>query len=351
MKISYMLKREAFYSINKKTLEDFFGKSDAKTELCVYPHLNAIITKRPSKAVKKYIYTEYSVNGSVIKRTLAWLYTRACLNTFGILASRIITFPAQVGSDVLIYPCNRKFRIFNFREGIVSVITKWGFSQRSLHNETSFRTKCAPADFILPIDQYSDNQYTEHIIDGIPLARIPDNYLLRKSALELWQTYSKETRQSVDSFEYEKQLELCIENYKSRVEQEKPLVDLKMLDSVAKYYLRVIGDSQETIELIQSHGDLQPGNIWIENITGKIYIIDWESVETRSIWYDRAVLFENIRNRDGIKKIASQSGLISAVVTMEELIYRMNELCELPNEYGTEDFNELIKDLRESCNV
>lgn len=351
MKISYMLKREDFYSINQKTLEEFFGTTNAETKLFIYPHLNAVVTQRPSKAVKEYIYTEYSVNGSIIKRGLVWLYTRLCLNTFGLLANRTISISAAVGRDVLIYPCNRKFRIFNFRDKTVSVITKWGFSQNSLHNEINFRTKCEPAAFILPIDKYSDKTYTEHVIDGIPLARIPNNDIQRKSALKLWENYAKETRQSIDSFEYAKKLRVCIDNYKSRIEKEKPCVDLKLLNSIAEYYLNIIENAKEKVNLILSHGDLQPGNIWIENTTGKIYIIDWESVEIRSEWYDQAVLFEGIRNKDEIKKKASGVGLEAAIVTVEEILYRMNELCELPYEYGTEDFNELIKDLRSFCNV
>ena len=346
-----MLKREDFYAINERTLQEFFAETDGTEKLFIYPHLNAIVRRFPSKAVKQYIYTEYAVNGSFLKKLLVWLYTRFCLNSFGLMADRSITLPAKVGNSVLIYPCNRKFRIFDFAEETVSVITKWGFPQNSLRNEIRFRTQCPPADFILPIDKHTGNTYTERIIDGTPLARIPDNEVLKNSALALWKDYSGESRKSVAAAEYAHQLRRQIEVYKEKIKTEKPATDLACLDAVCVHYLKAIENAEETVELIQSHGDLQPGNIWVENKTGNIFIIDWESVETRSIWYDTAVLYNGIRNPKGIAAVAARGGLQNAVVTVEEIIYRLNELCELPYDYGTDDFNALITELGKCCNV
>ena len=351
MKISYMLKREDFYTINEKTLQAFFGGNGEEKKLFIYPHLNAIVKRFPSKQVREYIYTEYAVNGSLVKKLLVWLYTRLCLNSFGLLADRTITLPAKIGNSVLIYPCNRKFRIFDFAEQTVSVITKWGFSQNSLHNEIRFRTQCPPADFILPIDKHTDNTYTEHIIEGIPLARIPDNDNLKDIALALWQEYAKESRKAVGAAEYAGTLRARIAAFKDKIKEAKPMANLERLDTVSAFYLDIIERAEDTVELIQSHGDLQPGNIWLENSTGRIFIIDWESVETRSIWYDPACLHGGIRIQENLNQIATQRDMRSAVITVEEIIYRLNELCELPYDYGTDDFNALTAELEKCCHV
>lgn len=347
MKISYMLRREDFYSINEKTLAEFFGSGNSKkTTLHIYPHLNAIITANPSKKVKEYIYTEYSVNGSIIKKLLVWGYTRLCLNSFGILASRKITLPAEISSHTLIYPCNRKFRIFDFDKNEVSVITKHGFPKNSIHNEISFRTSCERSEFILPVCNYTEDTYSEKIIDGIPLARIEtDREKLEKEALSMWQKYSGNSKKTVPSAEYAKALQSKIDLLMEKIIANKPDVEADTAKAVIGHFISRLQSAEDEIEIIQSHGDLQAGNIWVENSTGKIYIIDWESVDTRSVWYDEAVLYDDIRKPHCFEAFAKADNVKHTAVVLEEIIYRMNELCELPEDYGTGDFNIFIKKL------
>lgn len=347
MKISYMLKREDFYKINEQTLQSFFkGKDNKETTLYIYHHLNAIIKRFPSREVKKYIYTEYSVNASLLKKLLVWGYTRLCLNTLGLFCAKKITVPAEISSHVLIYPCNRKFRIFDFKENTVSVITKNGFSNQSLQNEINFRTKCTPCKFILPVESYTDKTYTERIIDGVPLARLSENQAaLEQEALKLWHAYSQDTRKVLRASQYALVLQKQIVEFTDKIKSAKPSVDIEKALGVANNRLDFLKSSDTEVETIQSHGDLQRGNIWIENKTEQIYIIDWESVQQRSIWYDEAVLYEDIRKPDCFDEFAKVKDVRHTVVILEEIIYRMNELCELPFDYGTEDFNFFISKL------
>ncbi len=347
MKISYMLKREDFYTINEQTLKSFFKHEDnKKTTLYIYPHLNAIIKRIPSKKVKQYIYTEYSVNASLLKRIFVWGYTRLCLNTLGLFAARKIKIPTEISSDTLIYPCNRKFRIFDFKENTVSVITKTGFSEKSLQNEIEFRTKCKPCDFILPIEAFTDRTYSERIIDGMPLARLSaDRALIEQQALKMWRAYSADSRHSISASRYADILKQQIDVFTDKITAGKPSVDIETTKHVINCYLDRLNNSDAEIEIIQSHGDLQSGNIWIENKTNRIYIIDWESVETRSVWYDEAVLNEDIRKPYCFDDFAKIGDIRHTVVILEEIIYRMNELCELPFDYGTKDFNFFISKL------
>ena len=74
MKISFMLKREDFYKINENTLEKYYQNSKNEKRLYIYPELNAIVTARPSKMVRNYLYTEFRVSGSPLKRLLVRIY-------------------------------------------------------------------------------------------------------------------------------------------------------------------------------------------------------------------------------------------------------------------------------------
>jgi len=142
-----MLKRESFYEINEKTLGVFYKGQEKQKKLYVYPELNAIVTAHPSKKVKEYLYTEYRVSGSLLRRIAVKLYATVMLNSGGLLASKKLAIKNGADKDTLIYPCNKKYRIFNFKRNTVSVTPKYGFSTVDLKNEIAFRSQNS-ADFI-----------------------------------------------------------------------------------------------------------------------------------------------------------------------------------------------------------
>ena len=102
--------------------------------------------------------------------------------------------------------------------------------------------------------------------------------------------------------------------------------------------------ANEEIEIRFSHGDLQSGNIWIENKTNKIFIIDWESWGMRSKWYDIATLYQNLRP-GGLEAYFSVEVLIEerAVVILEDLIFYLEELMSLPMNFGQDQFLNYIE--------
>ena len=105
-----------------------------------------------------------------------------------------------------------------------------------------------------------------------------------------------------------------------------------------------------TIDLAQSHGDLQPGNILVSNNNSELYLIDWEYTEKRSIFYDSLVLAADCRKPKGLAKrirtildgddlswnwcIKTDGFRLSkcelAVFLIEDLIVRLSEL-NIPN--------------------
>ena len=117
------------------------------------------------------------------------------------------------------------------------------------------------------------------------------------------------------------------------------------LDQLWLELQNILQTSHEKIPVGLSHGDLQAGNIWVENETDKLYIIDWESWKNRSTWYDRALLYEGLRRTDGLEKYSVCRDLIHTTVLMEDIIFRMTELTTLPLDYGCAEFTAYINTL------
>lgn len=340
-----MLRREDFYQINDRTLKAFYAGMQGKTRLYVYPELNAIVTFHPSKAVREYLYTEFRVNASFVKRAAVHLYTRFCLYSGGLLAARSFDLPALISADTLIYPCNKKYRIFDFAHNEVSVIPKDGFSIEGLKNEISFRLSHS-ANFILPLISAGECGYTERIIDGYPLARagtrIPE---LKQKSFDLWQAYVASSVREVPAKKYVNILLRSVTALCDRAKKSKVDFNAENAYRLGLRYASIVSDSSGTVPVSLSHGDLQPGNIWIENGTGKIYIIDWESYSERSLWYDYATLFGNIRMPCGMNSFFNDGNTHSAIVALEDLIFRLEELISLPMSYGIPELNDTFSSL------
>jgi len=339
MKISQMLIREDFYAINEKTLADYYKCQEGQCCLYVYPQLNAIVTKHPSRAVKDYLFCEYEIRSNLLKRLAVNAYVFGCLNSGGLMSAKKISVPAYVCDDTLIYPCNKKYRIFDFKNKTVDVIVKDGFNDRDLIREIEFRTKPNLPEFVPLLISSSNNGYREKIINGRSLARITSGFdKYRDEAYRQLMFFAEPQSSWVISKDYVVQLKTQIDvlissskvRNKKRVEE---FVDL----------LINMCSSNDKVQLCFSHGDLQAGNIWIEDKTDKIYIIDWESWAERSIWYDKATLFQGLRPGSIDKYLdCNVETTEKAIVLLEDLIFRLKELNNLPLNFGEEQFEEYI---------
>lgn len=335
MKISQMLEREDFYSINEKTLSGYF-KGTENTTLYIYPQLNAIVTAKPSKQVTDYLLCEYSVRGKKVKQLAVRGYVLGCLKTFGVLSSKKFTVHAKEKPDMLIYPCNKKYRIFDFAGQTVDVIPKYGFDDSDLQHEIAFRQKDNLPDFVPSFVHCSENGYRESIIDGRPLARIAEGFeALRDQAYQLLLEYGAPKQEKIKANNYAAKLYAEIKRLLPPKAENGSVVC-----EIAKQ-LAVHATAETEVTLTFSHGDLQSGNIWVENETRKIYIIDWESWGTRSIWYDYATLYQSLRPGDIQGYLSKDVPLLErAIVLLEDMIFRLHELNSLPENFGMEQFRQ-----------
>lgn len=337
MKITEMLQREDFYQINRDTLAAYYGNRNTRGRLYIYPRLNAIVVKCPSKAVRQYLMTEYEVRGSAVKRLAVQTYVRLCLNSFGLLADKSVKLNHCATPDTLIYPCNRKYRIFDFARQTVAVQIKAGFPTEQLKHEIAFRTRDDLPEFVPAVVSHSELGYTEQIIDGRPLARLSDGFAqYRQEAYAQLTAYASAFNEILSGSEYSQRLrERALEMAGRTMLRMENLIE-SLCEAVAR---------QPRIVTTFSHGDLQPGNIWIENRTNKLFIIDWESWGIRSNLYDKATLFDGLRPGN-IQSYLAKDGIPmdeKTVVLLEDLIFQLEEYHSLPGEFGLDKLRQYVE--------
>lgn len=369
MKISEMLQREDFYDILPKTLNryaSFLGieqgsvvvkDNGCKADLFVNEKLNAIISAKPSKNVKDYLKTEYAVNGSALRKVMVNAYLMASTTMVKRFSQRGLSLKTLISlNDALIYPCNKKIRLFDFASGMVYTVLKDSFPDIYIKRETEFRQN-TDAVFVPKITKSGEGCYSETIIkNGRPLARIQDEAFVeqkKKDSLDLLLSLTKD-RERIFAKEYLAELkDRCMAMLASKNGFDGESIVRGIFDKLND------GINDCEIEMVTSHGDFQPGNIWIDE-EGKIVIIDWETVKKRSPFYDYAALYCRLRNHGGLQNLCTRIkenehlstidscpvSSVLRVILAEELEYQTEELVSFPNSMGIDIYNKFITELK-----
>lgn len=377
MKIDEMLSREDFYDILLRTLNGHFSQINSKITstkskhedlnvLHTYDKLNAIISEHPSKNVRAFLKTEYTVGGSLFRKLLVTAYLNIALHTRGLLSNKSNLFLKGVNKNdihhFLIYPCNKKIRIFNFKSNEIDVVTKAGFPNDSIKKEIEFRTRHKSLH-VEPIIDYGVNWYRERIIDGTPLARInnssEDYIFLKKKSLNILLSITESSITTINPAVYIKDIICKIKSITVPIIAYLPSIQYT-LEQIETILVGKLSGFDTSITLKLSHGDFHHGNIWIEKISNNIIIIDWETCDVRSEWYDVVTLFGGLRETKGIehllKKILSGEkhelsklireedlNKIIFIVLLEDLLFRAVDLKTSPLEIGCVEFDNYCK--------
>jgi hypothetical protein len=376
MKMDRMVKRENFYGICVDTLEKYF--SSIGIPVCIttqryginafayaYERLNAIISKKPSKKVIDFLKTEYRVKGNPLLKLLVKLYLTGVFHTKGIIADTVfISVPGGIEMpDMLIYPCSRKIRVFHFDKGVVDVIVKSGFPDHFIKREIEFRQRHHNLH-IEPVLCHGDDLYREKIIDGKPLARITDSWeyeALKNESMNILKKITKKYEKTINSSCYINRL---IEKIRSKAAfwRCKKFSCRNTPDGLAELIKEKLSFSEENIPVTLSHGDFHHGNIWVENSSRRIVIIDWESYGYRSKWYDKATLYGGLRETCGACRVLRRDNLLKAVeylqcpnmksaenilllVLLEDIVFRLDELESMPHAIGMPDLENYCKNV------
>tara|TARA_R110001583_G_scaffold56717_1_gene170926 strand:+ start:15585 stop:16748 length:1164 start_codon:yes stop_codon:yes gene_type:complete len=382
MKIDQMLVRENFYLILKETLERYYsvvhntdvvisikGNSILK-DGCVYPKINTITTQFPSKNVRDYIFTEFNARNSFIKYLKGKLYTALCLFTGGLMSKKTLVFEKNkpIDNEILIWPCNRKIRVFDFKKGYVDSIIKESFTDKYFKKEVSFRSN-SNYSFVPKISSHGDIWYREQLLIGQPLARITDEKQFEKSRIDTINNMKKIVEDTikyvvVDIYVeklYKHINELILDaNKRKKITTGETILEAAM---VARTKTKLLPTQ---IPIAVSHGDLQEGNIWVDTKNKKTLIIDWETNDYRSIWYDPATLLLATRSNNGIynmclncKKEETKNAILTndnnklydmegilGIIILEDIVFHLEDNLELQFDWGKENIDEMGKQLK-----
>lgn len=319
MTISDLQRRENFYDINNKTLEKYFSEINKLTHhvrICgyksthsvnksyfyIYPRINAIVTKDNSGEVRKYIFKEFRNNPDLLKRFAIYFYTRLLLKSKGIFSDKCISIDPKIKDEnsLLIFPGNKKIKIFNFKENYIDNIIKESFVDRCFLKELDFRLNNTKYDFVLGIEKCSNRWYREKIIDGVSLPRISNknkHKLFKENVNKLLDLLQEDMEKEIEMGEYVNTLISKIKKESRKLEDKFEKFNFeKNLEKFLTCLTSKIVNKKDIILLSLSHGDMQEGNVIIRKTDEKIFIVDWETWSERAIWYDKLMFNYNLRN-------------------------------------------------------
>jgi hypothetical protein len=372
MRLDLLLKREDF----AKTFEISFARylfevfnitatvnwrNNTKDSnfLLVNPKLNVIYSKNIDRAKLKLIVSEYEYNPNLVRRFLQKIYIKLSISTYfeHLFAKTIVSVSPWIESfdEVCIVPGNQSIRIINLETLTCRVILKDGFSSKSIRNEIYLRQKYKflPIPKLLNVDTQS-LWFEELQVSALPFNRI-DNQTIKDKILidvkrNLLKLYS-ETTIKIDIKNYVKSLYETCDNFITKLPEIYTKFDKKEIRDIFILLNETVKNFPDrTIDLVQSHGDLQLGNILVGDNNSELYLIDWEYTEKRSIFYDSLVLATDCRKPKGLAKriktildgadlswnwcIKTDGFRLSkcelAIFLIEDLIVRLSEL-NIPN--------------------
>lgn len=378
MGIKDMLIREDFYEILRETVIQYARivlRQDVKCDYSPFEgaeawYINSLlgfVSRIPvPKGVRTYMKSEYNVRGSWLKNAIGKL--AVCIITlFPILGTtkKIYISKGAFGKDVFIVPQNRSIRFYDYKARTVDCIVKAGFTSKYFDNQAEFRNRFRYG-FLNPLLSQGEGWFREPVLFGHPLVRTTDRVLYEKGtekALEHLRCLANETMEWLPAQSY-------IHSLRREAEDKIYLATVKKgikEGEAAIQMLGIIDDLTRTIDTqiptCVSHGDFQAGNIWIEP-SGKTLVYDWETVGRRSVWYDSATLCYSLRrvygwksmladcSGDGMRKcipegidIQIDKKGIYGIVLLEDILFYLDDLLELPNDWGRESFDSFISNI------
>ena len=381
MDLHSMLKREDFFGLFFPTIESYYDKvlhkkvkvtfasKDRPCNGVIKPYLSALIHYKMSSEARSFFYAEWNIRKSRVKNILVKLYVFLVTHCGMYFAEyKICITPEFCFSPyMVIAPNNRSIRFFDYKAKTVGCICKAGFSYKFMTNQLRFR-KMYNYSFMVPLIDSGENWFVEPILYGHPLARISKNALYNKGMTEAIIDIHQVAFDSLKYTDLKSYSDLLIKKIKRMLTQAQSTKKIKTSVLVEKIILKIkdlLANADARIILCLSHGDFQSGNIWLDQ-KGKIWIYDWETVELRSIWYDSAVLLYSLRRANGWKEFYNDKDIskiyanelenkqahspsyikiVKAIVLLEDIIFYLDDMLELPEMWGNKIFDGFIKNV------
>lgn len=307
------INREDVYGIISTTLNEYFRsevyytRNNASNEgqgFFCFSRINAIIPVDFSKDVIEFIKRDNNITNSLIKRVIIRTYIFLVLKfPYNFSEKLLIVKKPDINlKNIMIYPGNKKIKVIDFNSMTVVNILKTGFERTWFNKEIHFRIN-SRWNFVLPLECLDDNTYRERFISGFAYVRLSNNEKA-KHFDEMW-SIIQEIQKLSKITKIEDYLGLLKSEFESKLQSISNRIDEQEIESLESFFAKIIGsfiDSSSDIKLCFSHGDLQEGNIFLEKNNSKIWVLDWETWNERSDYYDKLLFYYGFRNSHRLAK-------------------------------------------------
>lgn len=370
-----MIKREDFYGILKDTIESYCSEvrdkrasvsfifEDGKENFRVYKLGGIVSRPNKSRGALEFLLAEYNIRTNWLKylagKVLSYLVYY--MRSFGAVKDIFIS-EGVFGHNELISPQNRSIRFFNYDTRTVDCIIKKGFTDKYFKNQLDFRKKYN-YEFMVPLLASGDNWFREPILKGHPLARVTDDRLYDKGIEDTMRNISMLVSDTLEYRDNKSYIAALVEKAVSLTQIARKDKAISSFDKCMRLINTAKKEALSTdvqVPMAMSHGDLQTGNIWCNN-DGKVFIYDWETSGLRSVWYDSATLLYSLRRPYGWKqfyenpnpnkvlhcdpnkkRILEEYQVIKSIILLEDYLFLIEDMLELPQTWGNDIFDENI---------
>lgn len=292
--------REDIDNIIEKTLSDYYGTTVrvvnkyVSNSFILNPRLNSAIYSKASRIVKKAVRKGQTSRQNLIYWVLKQIYLRLAFSKSGLFGCKYIHFENLPENFEYLYimPGNMKIKLFDYKKKTVTNIVKQGFSTFSFEKELAVRTN-PKWDFILPIEASKDGIYYEKLLEGCTFDRLKksNSRIAYDKIKDILQKMQQNGRTSENYSDYQQELLLQIKNNLTLIK-----CDEAIKANIADFAQKVAKNYESDVILAASHGDFQKGNIFFDKNL-RIYVLDWETFDKRSIGYDILTFFYSLRYR------------------------------------------------------
>lgn len=319
MRISEMQRREDFHQVLCRTLaigwSEQYGKpvevlppeATGGRLWCMQPLLSACYRPSLNRNVRHFLRDSFRFTPITWRIPAQWVLGTLISTSFGLRSTGLPAF--RVSTDLpnedslLVVPGNQRIRVFDFERRVCRVFLKEGFSTHTIRREIEVRGEGDKGPFPkLTAWDLKANWFEEPIVPGVSLPRCPawyDKSHFEHMALDLLDNWLDRSvlRLPVEIRlgELSDQLTRHVELVAHRYDGFDPLPVLRWLKTLVR-----VASALESIEVAETHGDFQPGNILVDTSSDSVVLIDWEHCRRRWRYYDHFVYGLRTRSSVGL---------------------------------------------------
>ena len=387
MKLELLFKRESFKEIFNECISNFFykkykhrikitwGNNDDDCRKYIFSYNSKLNIIYPLDISSETLYNaskEYIFHKNTIRCFIQFIYVYLNTKTFfrKFFREKIyFSSPDYDLSNVIFLPGNNSIRMLDFSGQTSYVINKLDKNIETFKNSIKLRKKIKIKSIPL-VKNFDLNFYEEDLISAFPLNRISS---ISKSREVLDLVYSdlnsiyKSNIHFITIQSFSKKVTAFINN----ANKNSLHIDNKIISSV-NYLLEILNKKfieSTKIPITLTHGDFQNSNILVNE--HQYFIIDWEFVSNRFLYYDfftdlffsrspidissrinkwigdyeEEINIENWSNENIFFERISSKIYYVTIFLIEELMFRINENI-LSNTYKNPGLEIILEELK-----